>query len=166
MSADTFIVLSWEASQSGACEKMEKAASKVPSLSKVGSREWNSRQGFYVYRNRRMLVAGDWLGLPFTKEEHYKLARIQVDIPNAMDQDWQIDVRKSRVRPPGVLRKDLERIANLTRKRAVEIYRHRGKIVARSRSAGHTFAWQRKVKNGTIFYCLDRKHPLISKACS
>ena len=24
---------------------------------------WNAHQGFYVYRNRRLLVAGDWLGL-------------------------------------------------------------------------------------------------------
>ena len=29
---------------------------------------WNAQQGFYVYRNRRLLVAGDWLGLGFQKE--------------------------------------------------------------------------------------------------
>lgn len=130
----------------------------------AGRGGWNARQGFYVYRNRRLLVAGDWLGLPFTKEEHYKLGRIRVDISNTMDQDWQIDVRKSRARPPGVLRKDLERIARLTRQRAVAIYRHRGKVVGRSKSAGHELAWQRIVKNGKISYRLDREHPLIKKA--
>ena len=30
-----------------------------------GERGWNSLQGFYVYRNKRLLVAGDWLGLGF-----------------------------------------------------------------------------------------------------
>lgn len=54
----------------------------------AGIRGWNLQQGFYVYRNERLLVPGDWLGLPFTKEEHFKLARIQLDIPNSMDQEW------------------------------------------------------------------------------
>ncbi len=130
----------------------------------AGRGGWNARQGFYVYRNRRLLVAGDWLGLPFTKEEHYKLARIRVDISNAIDQEWQIDVRKSRARPPGVLRKDLERIARLTRERAVAIYRHRGKVVARSGSTGHSFAWQKIVKHGKIAYRISREHPLVQKA--
>jgi hypothetical protein len=51
----------------------------------AGVKGWNLHQGFYVYRNERLLVAGDWLGLPFAKEEHFKLARIQLDIPNSMD---------------------------------------------------------------------------------
>src|SRR5205823_5628093 len=45
----------------------------------AGPRGWNAHQGFYIYRNRRLLVAGDWLGFGWTKEEHYKLARIRVD---------------------------------------------------------------------------------------
>lgn len=123
---------------------------------------WNAQQGFYVYRNGRLLVAGDWLGLPFAKEEHYKLARIRVDIPNAMDHDWHIDVRKSRARPPGVLREDFVRIARVTRERAVAIYRHRGKVTAHTSSAGFVQPWQRRVKHGKIFYTINRDHPLVS----
>ena len=51
-------------------------------------------QGFYVYRGKRMLLAGDWLGL-FRKEEHYKLVRILIDLPNTLDTQWQIDIKKS-----------------------------------------------------------------------
>src|SRR5207249_176021 len=76
-----------------------------------GPRGWNAQQGFYVYRSKRLLVAGDWLGLGFQKEPHMSLARIQLDIPNSTDHDWDIDVRKSRARPPGILRDDLARIA-------------------------------------------------------
>ena len=43
----------------------------------------DAQQGFYVYRNRRLLLPGDWLGLEFRKEEHYKLARIRVDLSNS-----------------------------------------------------------------------------------
>ncbi len=51
-----------------------------------GTKGWNEHQGFYIYRNERLLLAGDWLGL-FRKEEHYKLIRIQIDLPNSLDAD-------------------------------------------------------------------------------
>jgi hypothetical protein len=41
---------------------------------------WSAHQGFYIYRNRRLLVAGDWLGL-YKREVHYDLCRIRVDLP-------------------------------------------------------------------------------------
>ena len=140
--------------------KLERAAHSEAS----GPAGWNAQQGFYVYRSGRLLVAGDWLGLSFAKEEHYKLARIRVDIPNAMDHDWHIDVRKSRARPPGVLREDFVRIARVTRERAVAIYRHRGKVVAHTNSAGFVQPWQRRVKHGKIFYRVNRDHPLVGSA--
>ena len=70
----------------------------------TGPRGWNAQQGFYIYRNDRMLVSGDWLRLgrerPWTREEHYKLARLSIDIPNSMDSDWALDVKKSTATPP------------------------------------------------------------------
>ena len=147
----------------------------LPHLSKLtkkvhddaaGIKGWNAHQGFYVYRNKRLLVPGDWLGLPFAKEEHYKLARILLDIPNSMDQQWEIDVTKSKARPPDALRKDLKRIADLTRSRASDIYRHRGRVIARTNSAPHVFAWDKKVKHGKIFYSINREHPLVKDVIS
>jgi hypothetical protein len=124
---------------------------------------WNARQGFYIYRNRRLLVAGDWLRLGFFKAEHCKLARIQVDLPNSLDDQWHIDVKKSAARPPGPIRDDLKRIAAITRQRASEVYRHRGKVIAREASHEHTYAWKRIVKHGKIFYRVNRDHPLVRR---
>jgi hypothetical protein len=130
----------------------------------AGPQGWNAHQGFYIYRNRRLLVPGDWLGLGFQKEEHFKLARIMLDIPNSVDDLWAIDVRKARAHPPVELRKDLGRIAKLTRQKASDIYRHRGKVVARSTAAAYVFAWEKKVKHGKIFYRINRKHPLVKES--
>ncbi|WP_238339449.1 ATP-binding protein [Candidatus Manganitrophus noduliformans] len=130
----------------------------------AGLRGWNLHQGFYVYRNERLLVPGDWLGLSMAKEEHFKLARIQLDIPNTMDQEWEIDVTKSKARPPDVLRKELKYIADVTRKRASDIYRHRGRVIARASSQGYVFVWQQKAKHGKYFYRVNRDHPLIKQA--
>ena len=121
-----------------------------------GPRGWNAHQGFYVYRNKRLLVAGDWLGLRYAKEEHYKLARIQVDIPNNMDGEWSIDVKKSHAHPPAAIRKDLKRVAELTRKRAVEVYRHRGRTLARDASQPHVFAWKPVKRGSKKFYAINR----------
>jgi hypothetical protein len=129
-----------------------------------GPRGWNAHQGFYVYRNKRLLVAGDWLGLGYAKEEHYKLARIQVDIPNSTDGEWRIDVKKSHAYPPVAIRQDLTRIAELTRKRAVEVYRHRGRTLARNASQPHVFAWKPVKRGNKKFYAINRDHPLISRA--
>ena len=131
-----------------------------------GPAGWNAQQGFYVYRNRRLLLPGDWLGLEFQKEEHYKLARILVDLPNSSDDEWDIDVRKSRASPPLRFRDDLLRIARATRRRAVEVYRHRGKTMARSSRSVPTFVWLRRSRGGRIHYAVNRDHPLISAALS
>jgi hypothetical protein len=127
----------------------------------AGPKGWNAQQGFYVYRNSRLLVAGEWLGLGFQKEEHYKLARILLDIPNSMDEHWEIDVKKSRAYPPAVFRSELKRIAQLTRQQAAEVYRHRGKVLAREHSGSFSYTWNRKVTHGKISYSINRDHPFI-----
>ena len=129
-----------------------------------GPSGWNAHQGFYVYRNHRLLLPGDWLGLGFLKEEHYKLARIQVDLPNSFDHQWRIDVRKSHAEPPLPYRDDLRRIAQVTRKRAVTVYRHRGKTIARGVRKSPVFVWQRHVKAKRVSYVVNREHPLIRHA--
>ena len=129
----------------------------------AGVNGWNAQQGFYVYRNERLLVAGDWLSLGYQKDEHCKLARIQVDLPNSMDSDWSIDIKKSRARPPVVLKADLRRIAKLTRHRATEIYRHRGKVLARESLEDHVFIWDKKIMRGKIFYSINKEHPLVQE---
>ena len=130
----------------------------------AGPNGWNAQQGFYIYRNERMLVAGDWLGLGLQRDEYCKLARIQVDLPNSMDSDWSIDVKKSRARPPSSLKTDLKRIARLTRSKAGDIYRHRGKVIARQSSESYVFPWLKKVKHGKVFYSINPEHPLVKEA--
>ncbi len=130
----------------------------------AGTNGWNAQQGFYVYRNERLLVAGDWLSLGYTKDEHCKLARIQIDLPNSMDSDWNIDIKKSRARPPALLKPDLKRIARLTRSRATEIYRHRGKVIARENAEKYVFPWDKKLRRGKVFYAVNQEHPLVQEA--
>lgn len=68
--------------------------------------EQYKRQGFYLYRNKRLIVWGDYLGLS-RKSELSKNLRIKVDIPNNLDYLWEIDVRKSRARVPSIIKRNL-----------------------------------------------------------
>lgn len=127
----------------------------------AGPNGWNAQQGFYVYRNERLLVAGSWLGLGYKKEEHYKLARIRLDLTNEQDADWQIDIKKSKAQPPTALCNELKRIADTVRAQAVEIYRSRGKVLQRSLTQAFVPVWQEIVRHHKRHYAINRDHPLV-----
>lgn len=127
----------------------------------AGPGGWNDQQGFYVYRNNRLLVAGDWLGLGLRREEQYRLARISIDLPNSLDADWDIDVRKSRARPPGPLRDRLQAYGTGVRRRAIEVYRHRGRIAERTAGGDPLSLWGTHVNRGRHRYVIQRDHPLV-----
>lgn len=127
-----------------------------------GVKGWNEQQGFYIYRNERLLLAGDWLGL-FRKEEHYKLARIQIELPNTLDESWQIDIKKSIARPPLVFREQIRAYALKVRQQAVEVYRHKGKSV--KQIAGQKFVplWVEHKRGDKWFYKINRENPILAK---
>lgn len=127
---------------------------------------WTAHQGFYVYRNKRLLVAGDWLDF-FKKEVHYDLCRIQVDLPNDFDDAWQIDIKKSIARPPSIYREQIFALAKDVRNQAVEVYRHKGKVLKRKLASDEYFPfWEERARHGKRFYKINRKHPLLNELLS
>lgn len=128
---------------------------------------WGERQGFYVYRQKRLLVPGGWLALggarAWTRDESSRLARISVDVPPVLDSDWRIDVRKSQARPPGPLRPRLTAIAALCRDKAREVFawrgqRARGQMV----SNDHIPVWLALAGNTPSRYRINREHPAVA----
>ena len=137
--------------------------SKAKHEAAAGPRGWNAHQGFYVYRNHRLLVPGDWLGFGWTKDEHYKLARIRVEVPNALDHDWGIDVTKSRALPPAALRDDLRKIGERTRSDAKRVYSHRGAKLTPKADEDRVLLWEPVARHDKTFYRLNRLHPLLKQ---
>ena len=96
-----------------------------------GPAGWASQQGFYVYRNERLLLPGTWLrlgerGRAWTRDEPHRLARIRLDIPNTADAEWKIDILKSTAAPPVRLRDQLAWLARETRAKARDVFAFRG----------------------------------------
>jgi len=99
----------------------------------------------------------------FRKEEHYKLARIQIELPNTLDESWQIDIKKSIARPPLVFREQIRAYALKVRQQAVEVYRHKGKSV--KHIAGQKFVplWVDHKRGDKWFYKINRENPILTK---
>lgn len=125
---------------------------------------WTAYQGFYIYRKKRMLVPGSWFGF-FKREVHYDLCRISVDLDltNELDNEWQIDIKKSIARPPTKLKNQIISLAKEVRAQSVEVYRHRGKKIKRKLGTDlYSPVWQEKVRHGKRFYTINREHSIIN----
>ena len=138
----------------------------LPHHSKVSPAEWEryggvdgyvKNQGFYVYRERRLIVHGTWFGLA-RQTELSKLARVRVDIPNSLDHSWRIDVKKSSVQLPPTVRQRLrtivERIASPSRR----VYTQRGRQLVEDSLIP---LWTRVLDKGIISYHLNAEHPAL-----
>jgi hypothetical protein len=128
----------------------------------AGPRGWNLQQGYYLYRARRLIVAGNWFDPGMKPEEHHKLARIRVEITQEMDADWALDVRKSRARPPSHLSGEFRRIARATRDRGAEVYRARGRReMGQRRRERLTPVWIGETDGRAMHFRINRDHPVL-----
>ena len=78
-------------------------------------------QGFYVYRNKRLIIWGTWFRL-IKNYELNKLARIRVDIPNSLDSIWEIDIKKSTASLPDIIKQNLVAIVEKTVGKSEKVY--------------------------------------------
>ncbi|QSX74603.1 ATP-binding protein [Lysobacter arenosi] len=136
-----------------------------------GPNGWNAQQGFYVYRNGRLLLCGDWLGLGsptrWTIREEFRLARISIEIGNTTDADWHLDVKKSTARPPAIVRPRLTHLAETVRERARSVFVHRGRYGKRAVPKEEVVRPWHVLSNGSKSrYVINRSHPLVASAIS
>lgn len=116
-----------------------------------------SNQGAYVYRNGRLMAWGDWFRL-VPKGESTKLARVQIDFPNSLDEAWTIDIKKSRARPPHAVRERLRQIITKITARSITVHRGRGQKLFQEAEAP---LWDRYADHSGIRFSLNADHPLI-----
>ncbi|MBU1377072.1 MAG: ATP-binding protein [Alphaproteobacteria bacterium] len=133
----------------------------------AGRDGWVSQQGFYVYRNDRLLVAGGWLGLGeprvWTREEPFKLARLAVSFSNSGDAAWEVDIRKSVARPPRAVRPRLTALADSVRTVARQVFAHRGAYGKRAPVSDLVPAWLSATGRRGVTYRVNRDHPVMSR---
>lgn len=128
-------------------------------LKQLGGKDGLRRQqGFYVYRNKRLLVWGTWFRL-MRQGDLSKLARVQVDIPNSLDDLWTLDIKKSTATPPEEIRQNLSIIIDKISEGSKRTWTYRGR---KETNDNVIHMWNRMVtRNGSVYYEVNPDYPLI-----
>lgn len=122
-----------------------------------GKEELRQQQGFYIYRNKRLIIWGTWFRL-IKHNELGKLARVRVDIPNSLDSIWEIDIKKSRASLPHFIKKNLVDIVENTVGRSERVYKYRGRNV---QTDNLVHVWNPIDDRGRFQYQINRELPVI-----
>ncbi len=143
----------------------------LPHHSKVSQQEYEryateegytKSQGFYLYRENRLLVYGTWWGLHRIKDAH-KLVRIKIDISNKQDSFWGIDIKKSTANPCHEIRNDLKRIINQITEKGSRPFTGRGKKITDKNIIRF---WNLVPDKELISFGLNKEHPILKKLMS
>ena len=139
----------------------------LPHHKKVSTQEWERyggtegyvrNQGFYVYRGKRLIIHGTWFKL-MKQTELTKLARVRIDMPNSMDSDWKIDLKKASAQPPEPVRARLRKIIEKIGATSKRVYTTRGnRLVSDSKLP----VWKRDQNKNQVFYNLNYEHPVFT----
>lgn len=100
-------------------------------IEKIGGVEsLRNGQGFYIYRNERLIIFGDWFRLSSNNvsPELYKYGRIKVDIPNSLDEIWEIDIKKQNASIPKAILNNLKQVVSTVCGRSKEKTAKRTKL--------------------------------------
>ncbi|KLT64737.1 ATP-binding protein [Pedobacter sp. BMA] len=115
-------------------------------------------QGFYLYRENRILVYGTWWGLHKTLDAH-KLVRIKIDIPNNMDTHWGIDIKKSIAKPADLIKNNLRRVISRVTDIGAKPFTGRGRKIE---DKSVVQFWSVLPINDDFRFAVNQEHPLYA----
>lgn len=122
-----------------------------------GIENYRSKQGFYIYRNERLIVWGKWFGRH--RDELTKYARIRVDIPNTLDDIWGIDIKKQSAEIPAAIRNRLTRAVDDAMDTAIKAQTYRGRIEKVDDEVD--YIWDRIKEREQYSYKINRKSKIF-----
>lgn len=124
-----------------------------------GIENLRSKQGFYIYRNRRLIIWGTWFGLK-PRTELTKNVRIRVDIPNSLDDIWSIDIKKQQASIPKQILHRLKKTIEDALDFSVRQQTYRGRIKKVNNNID--YIWDRiENRDNTFSYRINRGSKLF-----
>lgn len=119
-------------------------------------------QGLYIYRNRRLISHGHWYGLS-RMDELSKQTRVLVDVPNTLDNLWQLDIKKSRAEPPASFKAELRRVIAGVIDKGKRVYTYRGR---KSVGSETVHLWDKVRERDGFRYAVNLDNPLVATILS
>lgn len=131
----------------------------------AGREGYVQNQGFYVYRNRRLIERATWFK-KHKKEHKTQLLRIRIDIPAELDEYWEIDVRKSQTTPPSEIQNRVSLIVEQAMEEARGFWDSSHRNVA-TRAHDFTPAWCINQSRPNVYdYTVNKEHAIYKHISS
>lgn len=144
----------------------------LPSKDELTEDEYNemnrgdalSHQGFYVYRNDRMIISGGWLNLKNCKP-HQKLnaLRISIDFDSRLDEFFDVGFTKSTIDFPKNITDKLENIVKIGKQKASDNLKQRVRTRLNHGNSLKNEIWVTKNSTNGIVCDINISHPLIKE---
>lgn len=83
----------------------------------------NDNQGFYIYREDRLIFGGGWPHRLFSQDAHLNLLRVELNFDHDLDDHFEIDIRKSKINLPIKIRDEFKKALAPWRNEAQRRYR-------------------------------------------
>lgn len=119
--------------------------------------DYLKNQGIYLYRAKRLILYGTWLGLA-KKSAVTQLCRVRIDIDNGQDELWKIDVKKASAQLPEVVRNRVKDLVGRMCRPSRRVYKRRG---AKQVDQSLKPVWSVYRADEGSTYSINRDHPSI-----
>jgi hypothetical protein len=123
-------------------------------------------QGFYVYRNKRLIVDGGWLDIPGLKiDNKSNYARIRVSIPKELDIDFNINFAKNSASVPPALLTDFKAIAKRAKKESSDNFNYKLNPYPKKKKNQEELIkiWNLGKSQNGFFLEINQGHPIIEQ---
>ncbi len=124
---------------------------------RYGLGDYLKNQGVYLYRAKRLILYGTWLGLA-KKSAVTQLCRVRIDIDNGQDELWKIDVKKASAQLPEVVRNRVKDLVGRMCRPSRRVYKRRG---AKQVDQSLKPVWSVYRADEGSTYSVNRDHPSI-----
>nr|WP_295478238.1 ATP-binding protein [uncultured Sutterella sp.] len=133
---------------------------KLTEAEKSAVGDLKKEQGFYIYRNKRLVIWGTWFRLS-RKFALSKLARVKVDIPASVQTDrmWSLDVKKSSAVIPEELRDALRKVVEKLSERSGNVWRRRARV---EKKDGEPVWIRTRHDDKTVGYVINDANEIVS----
>lgn len=127
-------------------------------LEKYGGKDGlRNLQGFYIYRNKRLITWGTWFKL-IRMDEFTKLTRVRVDIPNSLDDLWTLDIKKSTAYPPEIVKTRLKQLVGTMSAGSKRTWAFRQRKETKD---GVVHVWDKVETREGVKYVVNLEHPTL-----
>ena len=84
-------------------------------------------QGLYIYREKRLIMYGGWMGLK-PKFTVARLARVEIEVSSNFDEEWSTNVMKTSLQLPSRIKNMIKKLIQTPIERSKKEYVFRGNI--------------------------------------